>query len=57
MNEYLKEQDTICTAHAAVTSSTLDRRVESSSEYLFDEKFQPKISTQQKILCYYAGLI
>jgi len=24
---------------------------------LFDEKFPPKISTQQKNLCYYAALI
>jgi hypothetical protein len=38
-----------CTARAAVTIAALDSEVETRAEYVFAEKFQPKISTQQKI--------
>jgi hypothetical protein len=40
-----------CTFSAAVTIAALDSALPSGSEWRFAKNFQPKFSTQQKILC------
>jgi hypothetical protein len=40
-----------CTVSAAVTIAALDSTMVAGSEYCVAEKFQPKFSTQQNILC------
>jgi len=47
----------LCPTPATVTSSILDSALYSRDEYLSRKNFQPNFSTQQKNLCYYAGLI
>ncbi|HET7892088.1 MAG TPA: hypothetical protein VFL34_11200 [Candidatus Sulfotelmatobacter sp.] len=47
----------LCTVSAAVTMALLDSTPESGTEYPFASKLLANFSTQQKNLCYYAGLI
>ena len=47
----------LCTVPAAVTIALLDSTPQSGSEYSLSKKSPINFSTQQKNLCYYAGLI